>query len=129
MPDREKVINAINCCLNDSLCSECDYEGIPRCFDRVLLTDVLALLKEQEDIAEAFNEAVARCRKYMEKCGAIPTYKGKQLFFADGKGNITPLPDIVRCKDCFFRDVKNRPVLCQVMADDWFCADGRRKDE
>ena len=46
--DREKVINAIECCIDGCLCAECDYEGIEGCWNKVLLTDALALLKEQE---------------------------------------------------------------------------------
>ena len=48
MPDREKVINAIECCIDGCLCAECDYEGIEGCWNKVLLTDALALLKEQK---------------------------------------------------------------------------------
>ena len=103
--------------------------------------DALELLKEQEDMTDAFNEVVARCRKYMEKCGAIPTYKGKRLFFADGKGNITPLPEIVRCKDCKYRGDRHKCIVAFVAEKqempyffydnrgEWFCADGVRKDE
>ena len=54
MPDREKVINAIECCIDGCLCAECDYEGTEGCWNKVLLTDALALLKEQE--------AVVRCK-------------------------------------------------------------------
>ena len=50
MPDREKVINAIECCIDGCLCAECDYEGIEGCWNKVLLTDALALLKEQPQI-------------------------------------------------------------------------------
>lgn len=48
MPDRGKVINAIECCIDGCLCAECDYEGIEGCWNKVLLTDALELLKEQE---------------------------------------------------------------------------------
>ena len=47
MTDREKVINAIECCIDGCLCAECDYEGIEGCWNKVLLTDALALLKER----------------------------------------------------------------------------------
>ena len=50
MPDMEKVINAIECCIDGCLCAECDYEGIEGCWNKVLLTDALALLKEQEPV-------------------------------------------------------------------------------
>lgn len=48
MTDREKVINAIECCIDGCLCAECDYEGIEGCWNKVLLTDALAMLKEQD---------------------------------------------------------------------------------
>lgn len=48
MPDREKVVNALECCIDGMLCAECGYEGLDRCFDKVLLADALSLLKEQE---------------------------------------------------------------------------------
>ena len=50
MIDREKVINAIECCIDGCLCAECDYEGIEGCWNKVLLTDALALLKDQEPV-------------------------------------------------------------------------------
>lgn len=38
-------------------------------------------------------------------------------------------PEIVRCKDCVFRD--NRDGMCehvqQIRDPDWFCADGERR--
>ena len=52
MPDREKVINAIECCIDGCLCAECDYEGTEGCWNKVLLTDALALLKEQQEKIE-----------------------------------------------------------------------------
>ena len=53
MPDREKVIKGLECCIreSDSLysnpCNGCPYEG-KECIDR-LKVDSLALLKEQEE--------------------------------------------------------------------------------
>lgn len=54
MPDREKVIKGLECCIkeSDSLysnpCKGCPYEG-KECIDR-LKADALALLKEQEAV-------------------------------------------------------------------------------
>ena len=55
MPDREKVVNALGCCIDGMLCAECGYEGIDRCFDKALLADVLALLKEQQERIETLE--------------------------------------------------------------------------
>lgn len=54
MPDREKVIKALECCLKESdhlysnPCNDCPYRG-KECIDR-MKTDALELLKEQEPI-------------------------------------------------------------------------------
>ena len=115
MPDVEKVINAIEKCLNfDDACNECDYDGCVfkhgSC-EKDLLADALALLKEQE----------------------------KQKFFVDENGKITPLPVVVRCKDCEYRGNKSRcivafiadkqefPVCFYDNRGEWFCSDGKRK--
>ena len=67
MPDREKVINAIECCIDGCLCAECDYEGIEGCWNKVLLTDALALLQEQEAV-EPITEPSAK--GYWFTCGS-----------------------------------------------------------
>ena len=59
MPDREKVINAIECCIDGCLCAECDYEGIEGCWNKVLLTDALALLKERVAEWIEYSECLA----------------------------------------------------------------------
>ena len=64
----------------------------------------------------------------------------KKKFFVDSDGKITPLPDVVRCKDCAYRGNKKKCIVAFV-ADkqdfpfffydnhgEWFCADGSRKD-
>lgn len=77
MPDREKVLTGLKCCINNlfDLCPyHCPYYA--ECMNRVsfapLLADCVKLLKAQE----------------------------KQKFFVNESGKITPLPEIVRCKDC-----------------------------
>ena len=55
-----------------------------------------------------------------------------QKFFVDESGKITPLPVVVRCKDCNRRGTYDCPVyvggdgMCSE-PDDFFCADGERK--
>ena len=64
--------------------------------------------------------------------------QGKKKFFVDSDGKITPLPDVVRCKDCKFRQNRVSRIidgkecnLCEMVKGykpaDWFCADGERK--
>ena len=64
-----------------------------------------------------------------------------QKFFVDESGKITPLPVVVRCKDCKHRGNSEKCVLAAVSKEkdyplfmldnrgDWFCADGVNKDE
>ena len=59
MPDREKVVNALECCIDGMLCAECGYEGLDRCFDKVLLADALSLLKEQEEQKQKWLQNIA----------------------------------------------------------------------
>lgn len=60
-----------------------------------------------------------------------------QKFFVEESGKITPLPVVVRCKDCKHYDeaqrgaprAEKRRYVCDDFnpPDDWFCADGERK--
>ena len=65
MPDREKVIKALECCLKESdhlysnPCNSSPYEG-KECIDR-MKTDALALLKEQEAKPMIENERGWNC--------------------------------------------------------------------
>ena len=59
-------------------------------------------------------------------------------FFVDESGKITPLPVVVRCKDCKHFDEtqrgkereENRHYVCDDFnpTDDWYCADGEHKE-
>lgn len=117
--DREKVIKGHECCQISmseenpfEKCEECPYNyigiSVQDCRS-VLSGNTLELLKEQ----------------------------GKRKFLIDEKGNITPLPEIVRCKDCIYGDDFDCPAplptgyLCQKghgsHTGDWFCADGGKR--
>ena len=113
--DRDKVIKGFELCHTPGMnCKYCPYNSLPdneNCSD-TLVRDVLALLKEQQ----------------------------KKKFFVDSDGKITPLPDVVQCKDCAYRGNKKKCIVAFV-ADkqdfpfffydnhgEWFCADGSRKD-
>ena len=95
------------------------------------------LLKEQEHkdkMYHALEEDWKRLKELLKKQEA-------QKFFVDESGKITPLPVVVRCKDCKHR---NNSLLCPVallaetvmktrvfdfkVSDDWYCADGERSE-
>ena len=81
MPDRERVINTIDGCINDnSFCNKCDYDGCVfqhgSC-EKDLLAAALSLLKEQEPVKPngtreamsfAFNGMLTG---YCPRCGTI----------------------------------------------------------
>ena len=109
MPDREKVIKGLHDARRYLEDKEWSDRGASPHIDAI--NDALALLKEQD----------------------------KQKFFVDENGKITPLPVVVRCKDCkhvCFCDtteiLPNIPVYAEctitheVHNPDWFCADGKR---
>lgn len=118
MPDTEKVIKGLERCklYNKLNCDKCPYDyngrgnGKSECTAE-LATDALALLKEQK----------------------------KQRFFVDSDGKITPLPDVVRCKDCKHKGISYECILDRDLEeygshrtqeyDNWYCADGERKEE
>jgi hypothetical protein len=120
MVDREKVIKGLTLCncLSD-LCYEHDcpyYNGVQEICGAIedvgyssddckekLHTDAIALLKEEK----------------------------KQKFLLNADGTITPLPIIVQCKYCWKREFDNCPFnenLGYKPEDDFFCADGERKE-
>ena len=48
MPDREKVVKGLESCATGKCEISCPYHNVPQC-TRAILTDALALLKEQEE--------------------------------------------------------------------------------
>ena len=100
MPDREKVIKAIDICLGHGKCDDCGYniKGGYSTMDcrKPMMRDALALLKEQE-VKEQISDAIHETAKQFRQT-------------------------IVRCKDCK-RYYANGGNCDQVLAD-WFCADG-----
>ena len=118
--DREKVINAIECCIDGCLCAECDYEGIKRCWDKVLLTDVLDLLKDQDDMGKELTDAMELVRKKNERIEKL----------------LKEQEAVVRCKDCKQSGIDSSSYpkyWCSAHTEyhdgDWFCADGVKKDD
>lgn len=65
MPDREKVIKAIETHLSTDIsvgCDDCTYENDGWCTTRVL-ADALTLLKEQEDMGKELTDATELVHK------------------------------------------------------------------
>ena len=107
MIDREKVIKSLEICSENISCDGCEYEEYhgDGCFYKHLMGDALELLKKQE----------------------------AQKFFVDKSGKITPLPVVVRCKDCIHLDPEDHhcdsghDIVWQLSRrDDWYCADGEK---
>ena len=107
--DREKVIKGLEL-LYDRLLDAAKRDSIAM-LDALMVENAVALLKEQET----------------------------QKFLADESGKITPLPVVVRCKDCIhmgksekcvlaaISEEKNFPLFMLDNRGEWFCADGKRK--
>ena len=117
MPDREKVIKALENCKEGGSCDGCSYDtNTSRCIFR-LHEDALALLKEQEDVSNALVDQCDRVRRLRKE--------------------LAEQPQIVLCKNCkhyLLPDTESRGE-CMARAGwfpvdaDWFCADGEKKDE
>ena len=68
MPDREKVIKAVDICIGHGHCEDCSYCLIGAGYTTMdcrkrMLTDALALLKEQEDLGTELTNAVELIHK------------------------------------------------------------------
>jgi hypothetical protein len=125
MPDREKIIRALECCLDivrsgrwASGCITCPYDVEENNCREKMILDAIAMLKEQDEQirikTENFNRLVAK---------------------------IGVMPKIVRCRDCRYGE----PVMNGAGDDciqcnnddlwldgnlnfpDWYCADGERR--
>lgn len=99
---------------------------------------VIRKLKEALENAENEGEIFAEVRRpVLFDALALLKEQEKQKFFVDESGKITPLPVVVRCKDCrhwYFADNRipsEQENVCGrngvVVTPDWFCADGEKK--
>ena len=98
------------------------------------------LLKEQEDLGTELTNAVELIHKKNERIDKLLKEQKAQKFFVDESGEITPLPVVIRCKDCEHRGNSEKCVLSAISEEkkfplfildnrgEWFCADGKRKD-
>ena len=108
MHDREKVINCLN-----------DIEQIMATRQEICPQEELQYWIElQEGVADAI--ALLKAQK-------------AQKFLVDENGKITPLPVIVRCKDCKHAEILkwlDGAIVCKkhnytgVRPEEFFCADG-----
>ena len=83
--------------------------------------------KHLEDIAKWSYDAIELLKE-----------QKAQKFFVDESGKITPLPVVVRCKDCKYKgntfdchldsDLEEHGGHRTEDYDDWFCADGVKKE-
>ena len=126
MPDREKVIRKLKEALENA-----ENEGeIFAEVRRPVLFDALALLNEQEDLGTELTNAVELIHKKNER---IEKLLKEQKFLVDSDGKITPLPVVVRCKDCKHGNLwlDEQVIVCDKLSKtrdkNWFCADGEKK--
>ncbi len=109
MAELEKVIKVYECCKNpwNRRCEECPVEkdcchdGLPT----FAIKDALELLKEFIDERHYYEE------------------------WEEGYGKNQQ--QIIRCKDCKHYDGDGTCIKIGIamLTDDWFCADGERKDD
>ena len=92
--------------------------------DREKVVDGLTDLKRflPSTMWEPINDAIALLKE-----------QETQRFFVDESGKITPLPVVVRCKDCKHgRQYDTNAIDCEyrelATEPDWFCADGERQE-
>lgn len=119
MPDREKVINDLQ-----------ELHGSQETME--LISDVIALLKEQEEEISNYKEVVENLlqqlqdiNKYMTPIGMVSDFRA----YIEGREQ----PEIIRCYACKHGEKANDVYLCGKsrgfgIAHDpsWFCADGER---
>ena len=93
--------------------------------------DAIELLKEQEDLGTELTNAVELIHKKNERIEKLLKEQEKQKFFVDESGNVTPLPVVVRCKDCLWNSGTEEKPYCQhhdaPRNPNWFCASGEKQ--
>ena len=142
MPDVDKVIKGVH----DARRYFEDREWVDKSVGVHIdaLNDAIAMLKEQEDLGTELTNAVELIHKKNERIEKLLKEQEIQKFFVDESGKITPLPVVVRCKDCKFGSpISERGldfIFCHFRENkhqyathggcfepDWFCADGERR--
>lgn len=126
MPDREKYIEVLS--KTAKTVKELN-EDAPIKISLECIEDILELLKEQEDLGTELANAVELIHKKNERIEKLLKEQETQKFFVDESGKITPLPVVVRCKDCKWRGTN--ACFCKArddVRDNWFCSEGERKE-
>ena len=114
MPDREKVIRAVDSCFDYWLDQHKYLHPLELETVRQRKAEALDLLEEQEDVSDALVDQCDRVRRLRKE--------------------LADQPKIVRCKDCKHYDADKKgygscPLGAIDVSDDWFCADGERRSE
>ena len=123
MPDIDSVKRALHCRGQDLMidppaCDQCEYHfEMPNgsgCDFRRLCRDAAEMIKSSKLVRT--EHALYTVHEPKE-----------QKFLVDSDGKITPLPVVVRCKDCKWRGTK--ACFCKAEVEDtWFCSEGERKE-
>ena len=116
MPDMERVEKALNICNSvEHPCNECPYLTVRNC-SLQMVSDVRALMKEQQEQIDKLLEESASNAEMAEGM--------KEL--------LKEQPQIVRCKDCKYWSESYSVWFCPYhfnAHEDWFCADGERRTD
>ena len=77
---------------------------------------------------DSLPEHCFECPCHDGECGYCQTDRIHEA--VDERPSWCPLKEIVRCKDCVFRDARDGMCehVLQIREPDWFCADGERRD-
>ena len=99
---------------------------------------VIRLIEEEIDVCEIADQSFGTIDlQELRDILALLKEQKKQKFMVDSDGKITPLPDVVRCKDCKNAVVyDDNEVICTHIDSngndkhsiDWYCADGQRRE-
>ena len=80
------------------------------------------------------SEVQETARQALDLIDELLKEQEAQKFFVDESGKITPLPVVIRCKDCKHGEKANDVYLCGkprgfglAHEPNWFCADGERR--
>lgn len=143
MTETDKLLVRIGTA-RDAISMKTEHTSLDYMIDGVLM-NCSVLLKEQDDMGKELTDAMELIRKKNER---IEKLLKEQKFLVDSDGKITPLPVVVRCKDCKHRPIKPNdyengfdlefpdgkcPCQCDdgwyswYPPDDWFCANGKHK--
>lgn len=141
MPDREKVIKGLECCLPMTTrdgygdCHNCPYDrritiegGICECCHD-LMSDAIALLKAQEpremsdaELMDAIRKAPIMLKPAVD---AAPVVRCRDCKYA----HMTYDGEVKYCDRISMPDDEGDYGYALYLLGDWFCADGERKEE